>query len=81
MSAKRMKINEPHARSLAEMPEVRDWSRAKRNPYARGERARILDPDLAKAFPDSDSVNAALRALLSLQSLIARKTIKRSRAA
>lgn len=42
------------------MPEVTDWSKARRNPYVRGRRGRVLDADLAKAFPDSASVNAAL---------------------
>jgi uncharacterized DUF497 family protein len=56
MSAKRMKASEPSTSSLREMPEVKDWSRARRNPYVRGRRARILDADLAKAFPDSRRV-------------------------
>lgn len=32
------------------MPEVTNWSKARRNPYARSRRARILDAELAKAF-------------------------------
>jgi hypothetical protein len=52
------------------MPEVSDWSAARRNPYARGRRARILDADLAKAFPDSSSVNAALRELLAVRAVV-----------
>lgn len=58
MSAKRTKTNEPSAASLREMPEVTDWSGARRNPYTRGRLARVLDADLAKAFPDSAAVNA-----------------------
>jgi len=52
------------------MPEIRDWSSATRNPYARGPRARILDDDLAKAFPDSTSVNEALRELLAVRAVV-----------
>ena len=32
--------------------------------YLRGTNVVFLDPEVAKAFPDSDSVNEALRALL-----------------
>jgi hypothetical protein len=60
------------------MPEVGDWSQARRNPYARGRRARILDADLAKAFPDSSSVNTALRELLAVRAVV---RPKRGRAA
>jgi hypothetical protein len=70
MSVKRTKASEPSAASLREMPEVKDWSRARRNPYVRGRRARILDGDLAKAFPDSASVNAALRELLAVRAVV-----------
>jgi hypothetical protein len=70
MSARRTKTNEPSAASLREMPEVVDWSKARRNPYARGRRARILDADLAKAFPDSSSVNVALRELLAVRAVV-----------
>ena len=38
----------------------------------------LLDPDVAKAFPDSASVNEALRALLDLNRSIQRRT-RRSR--
>jgi hypothetical protein len=60
------------------MPEVTDWSKARRNPYARGRRARILDVDLAKAFPDSSTVNAALRELVAVRAVV---RPKRGRAA
>ena len=69
MSAKRTRTGEPSAASLREMPEVSDWSKARRNPYVRGRRARVLDADLAKAFPDSTSVNAALRELLAVRAV------------
>ena len=70
MSAKRTKTSEPSAASLREMPEITDWSKARRNPYVLGGRARILDADLAKAFPDSASVNAALRELLAVRAVV-----------
>jgi len=72
MSRRRTKTSEPSAASLREMPEVGDWSRARRNPYARGRRARILDADPAKAFPDSASVSAALRELLAVRAVVVR---------
>ena len=34
----------------------------------------LVDPDLAKAFPDADSVNRALRALLDAASVTRRPT-------
>ena len=77
MSARRTRASEPSVASLREMPEVHDWSRAKRNPYAHGRRVRILDADLAKAFADSPSVNAALRELLAVRAVVR----KRGRAA
>jgi hypothetical protein len=60
-----MKPDEPTAESLAEIPEVTDWSKAKRNPYAARLGVRRLPPDLAKAFPDDASVQEALRAYLA----------------
>lgn len=45
-----------------------DYSKARPNPYAALLRGRtiavILAPDVAAAFPTSDSVNSALRAVL-----------------
>jgi len=35
--------------------------------YAQGTNVVLLEPDLAKVFPDSDSVNHALRRLLTLE--------------
>lgn len=34
--------------------------------YARGTNVIVLDPDVAKIFPDSESVNQALRALAGI---------------
>ena len=58
-----------------------DFSDAVRGKYAKRFRAGTnlvaIDPDLATAFPDEKSVNAALRSLLRL----ARSAIKSSKAA
>ena len=45
------------------------------NRYRKGTNVVLLDPDVAAAFPDSTSVNEALRALLE----IARRTRQRKR--
>ncbi|MBI2396049.1 MAG: hypothetical protein HYV09_41180 [Deltaproteobacteria bacterium] len=65
-----------------------DWSRATRGRLAKRASAestnlRALDDDVAEAFPDSASVNAALRALLATQTALsgAVKARKRSRPA
>jgi hypothetical protein len=52
-----------------------DWSRARRGYWAgrvRGGNERTLDADLARAFPDDDSVNAALRAVLQAAKAVRR---------
>ena len=36
------------------------------DPYAEGTNVVVLDPDVAAVFPDSESVNEALRALLPI---------------
>ena len=51
-------------------PEYRfDYSKAKPNRFARRDQPKsvavILDPDVAKVFKDEESVNAALRAILT----------------
>lgn len=38
--------------------------------YGRNRNLRVLDPDLLSVFPDSDSVNEALRALLRVKAAI-----------
>ena len=46
-----------------------DYSKGRRNPYAKeyktGSRVVVLDPDVAKIFKTGDSVNNALRAILT----------------
>jgi hypothetical protein len=63
-----------------------DWTRAKRGRLAgRAAKAsallRILDADLAARFPDSRSVNEALRAMVAIEDAMPRKRTRRRRAA
>jgi len=56
-----------------------DYSKAVRGKYYRrlieeGSNVIILDPDIAKAFQDSASVNAALRSLLEIANSTKRLT-------
>ena len=61
------------------LPEY-DFSKARRGKYARryakGTNLVVLAPDVAKVFPDSQSVNEALRALAR----IGRRSAKKSSA-
>ena len=51
-----------------------DFSNATPNPFARdygrNRNLRVLDPDLLSVFPDSESVNEALRELLRVKAAI-----------
>ncbi len=63
-----------------------DWSRARRGRLAAkaGKASallRLLEPDLAASFPDSRSVNGALRALLKLQAALPQRRTRRRDAA
>jgi hypothetical protein len=56
------------------LPEYRfDYSKAKPNRFAAelkaGSRAIVLDPDVARVFPSTESVNAVLRALIETMPL------------
>jgi hypothetical protein len=57
-------------RSRDEMRPEYDFSAGVRGKYAsryrKGNNVVLLDPDVAAAFPDSTSVNDALRALLAI---------------
>jgi hypothetical protein len=63
-----------------------DWSKASRGRLAaRAAKAsallRILDAELAVRFPDSRSVNEALRALVALDQALPTRRARRKRAA
>ena len=83
MSKRPTKVGDgPSAASLRSMPEVRDWSRARRGRWAgklRKGTDRRLEPELAKAFPDDESVNVALRIVLEAARVVSKK--KRSKTA
>ena len=53
-----------------EMREEYDFARGVRGKYARryaqGTNVVVLEPDVAKAFPSSESVNSSLRALAGI---------------
>jgi hypothetical protein len=60
----------PSKRRTREMREEYDFSGGVRGKYVdryrRGINVVLLDPELAEAFPDSKSVNDALRALITI---------------
>jgi hypothetical protein len=63
-----------------------DYSKAVRGKYYRrlieeGSNVIILDPDISKAFHDSDSVNKALRSLLEITRSTKRLTRRSSESA
>ena len=63
-----------------------DFSKAKRGRYAHrlkveGSNLVLVDPELAKSFPDSASVNAALRSVVEFAKLSAGLTRRSSRRA
>lgn len=58
-----------------------DFSKAERGRYAKRIRAEgtnlvLLEPDLAKTFPDSAAVNAALRSMVEFAKLSANVTLR-----
>jgi hypothetical protein len=59
-----------------------DFSNPRSNPYAKhygcNRNLRILAPDLLKVFPDSESVNEALRTLVRVTAASAAVLVKRS---
>jgi hypothetical protein len=54
-----------------------DFSNARPNPYARdyykSRNLRVLAPDLLDVFPDSESVNEALRTLVRVTATVPRR--------
>lgn len=74
------------SRSKSKLPEDAieryDWSKAARGRYAgklkMGTPMRRLDDDLAELFPNSEAVNAALRAIAALGSVLPRRAAPRA---
>ncbi len=70
-----------------EMRKEYDFSATRPNKYAKkyaeGTNIVVIDPDLVKFFPDSESVNATLRAVVAIlpESKPKKKSKKRSAAA
>ena len=65
------------------MREVYDFSNARRNPYAAEMREHasnliLLEPDLYEIFPDSKSVNDALRLLVEMSKALQQQQGKRA---
>jgi len=76
---RRTSHSEPSAASLRAIPEV-DFSKAVRGKYAnRFQNVFVLDPDLMGAFPDSRSINDALRVVLALRNVTAPKATRNKR--
>jgi hypothetical protein len=73
------KYSEPSAASLRAIPEV-DFSRGVRGKYA-GQLSNVvvIDRDLVGEFPDSKSVNDALRAVLALRKATTPLSARRKR--
>ncbi len=64
------KAKKTQTRSEPEMLDEYDFSRAVRGKYAKrygqGSNIVVLSPDVAEVFPDSESVNEALRILVKI---------------
>jgi hypothetical protein len=68
-------------KKTAEQRPVFDPAKGRANPYVDPRwtgNARLLDDDVAKEFPDSDSVNEALRLVIAMRAM---RTKRRSKAA
>ena len=63
-------MKKPHSKQSGEMKAEYDFSGGVRGKYAdhyrKGTNVVLIDPELQKAFPDSRSVNDALRALVAI---------------
>jgi hypothetical protein len=73
----------PKVTGVAEMRPAYDFSNAVRGKYQKrlakeGSNVVVLEPDIAKAFPDSASVNEALRVVLKAGQVARRLTTRSS---
>lgn len=84
-SAKVTRRARPEAADPDEIRPEYDWSKATRNPYAsryaQGSNIVVLEPDVAALFPNSASVNEALRSLASVIGGTKRKRAAKRRTA
>ena len=81
-----MKKTKSTRRPAVDSIERYDWGAGIRGKYATTASAasallRILEPDIAQRFPDSGSVNVALRGILELADTIPRRRDRSRRAA
>ncbi|HEX8252660.1 MAG TPA: hypothetical protein VF846_05905 [Thermoanaerobaculia bacterium] len=80
-----MKTTKRSARDADPLDREIDFSNARPNPFARdyykSRNLRVLAPDLLDVFPDSESVNEALRTLVRLTSAAPRKLSAKTAAA
>jgi len=56
----------PERKDKSEMREEYDFSRGERGKYARGANVIVLEPDVARVFPNAAAVNDSLRALAGI---------------
>ncbi|MBK8232494.1 MAG: hypothetical protein IT349_15840 [Candidatus Eisenbacteria bacterium] len=82
-----MKKISKKGRAVAKVSEMRaeyDFSGGVRGKhaarYSKGTNVIVLDPDVAKEFPDSESVNSTLRALLPILARRVRRTRRTAKA-
>jgi hypothetical protein len=75
------KTSSPKAPPPEDSLERYDWTKARRGRYAgklkMGTPMRRLDDDLLELFPNSQAVNAALRAIVALGNVLPPRTAKR----
>jgi hypothetical protein len=76
------KASKPKSAPPEDALERYDWSKATRGRYAgklkMGTPMRRLDDDLADMFPNSEAVNAALRAIVALGSVLPRRAASKA---
>lgn len=72
------KANKTRTKRVRDMSKEYDFSKGVRGKYAKryaaGSNVIVLSPDVAEVFPDSESVNEALRVLARIARRRAKKT-------